>query len=312
MFFVVMTVLDLFTRLYGRLHSERLYYRFLTPSRYVVRSLANHFLPNYLSKPHRVTNKVIDGLIVSFTSFPARIDSVWQVVECLFRQTYLPEKIILWLSKEQFPSDKDLPESLRCRLNDRFEIRFVEGDIRSHKKYYYISKLFPEKYVFLIDDDIYYPTTLIENTWKAHVECPEAAICNYGFHIQYDDKGGLKPYNQWKRIYGSSYSDAIFFGSGGGTLIKPSSLYSDLKDINLALKLAPIADDIWLNAMVNLIGLKKVLLNNRQILPVCIKGDSKLASQNRENSQNDIQLENVINYYINKIGVNPFKINKYR
>lgn len=310
MFFAIMTVLDLFTKLYGRLHSERLHYRFLSLPRYIVRSLANRILPNYLAKQCALSNRVIEGLFVSFTSFPARINNVWQVVECLSRQTYLPEKIILWLSKEQFPSEKDIPESLKSRLNDRFEIRFVDGDIRSHKKYHYISMLFPEKYVFLIDDDIYYPISLIENTWKAHLAYPDAVICNYGFHIEYDDNGVLKPYNKWKRIYTESSSDAIFFGSGGGTLIKPSSLYSDLDDIDLALQLTPIADDIWLNTMVNLTGLKKVLLNNRQILPVCSKDDSKLASQNRENNQNDIQLENVVNYYKNKIGVNPFKVNK--
>lgn len=307
MFFVIMTVLDLFTTLYGRLHSERFHYRLLTPPRYIVRSLANSILPNYLAKSRAISNRVIEGLIVSFTSFPARINNVWQVVECLSRQTYLPEKIILWLSKDQFPSEEDIPESLKSRLNDRFEIRFVEGDIRSHKKYHYISMLFPEKNVFLIDDDIYYPTTLIENTWKAHLANPDAVICNYGFHIHFDDKGDILPYNHWKRIYDGSHSPAIFFGSGGGTLIKPSCLYSDLVDINLALQLTPIADDIWLNAMVNLAGLNKVLLNNRQILPVCIKDDSKLASQNRENSQNDIQLENVISYYTKEIGFNPFK-----
>ncbi len=302
-----MTVLDHFINLYGRLHSERVHYRLLTPPRYIVRSFANRILPNYLAKSHTISNRVIEGLVVSFTSFPARINNVWQVVECLSRQTYLPEKIILWLSKEQFPSEKNIPNSLKSRLNDRFEIRFVEGDIRSHKKYHYISKLFPEKYVFLIDDDIYYPTTLIENTWEAHLANPQAVICNYGFHIQYDKNGDIKPYNKWQRFYEGSHSDTIFFGSGGGTLIKPSCLYSDLEDINLALQLTPIADDIWLNAMVNLAGLNKILLNNRQILPVCIKDDSKLASQNRENNQNDIQLKDVINYYTRKIGVNPFK-----
>lgn len=307
MFFVIMTVLDLFTKLYGRLHSERFHYRLLTPPRYIVRSFANRILPNYLAKSHTISNRVIEGLVVSFTSFPARINNVWQVVECLSRQTYLPEKIILWLSSEQFPSEKEIPESLKCRLNDRFEIRFVEGDIRSHKKYHYISKLFPEKYVFLIDDDIYYPTSLIENTWRAHLANPNAVICNYGFHIHYDERGELKPYNQWKRVYADSCSNAIFFGSGGGTLIKPALLYSDFEDIDLALQLTPTADDIWLNAMVNLARINKILLKNRQILPICIKDDSKLASQNRENNQNDRQLENIINYYKKKIGLNPFK-----
>lgn len=303
----IMTILDFFTKIYGRLHSSRLHYSFLTPFRVLVRKTANKILPFYLSKPHNLSDIVVEDLIVSFTTFPARIGEVWQVVECMFRQTYLPKKIILWLSKEQFPSKNDIPESLLCRECERFEIRYVEGDIKSHKKYFYMAEQFTNKYVFLIDDDIYYPTTLIEDTWKYHVVYPNAVICNYGYHIEYERNGVLKPYNKWDRIYSASYSDAIFFGSGGGTLIKPSSLYTDLNNIDLALRMTPIADDIWLNAMVNLANLKKVLLKNRLILPIYIKGDTKLASQNRENNQNDKQLNNVIDYYTNNIGENPFK-----
>ena len=75
----------------------------------------------------------------------------------MLHQTFLPKKIILWLSKEQFDK-KDLPDSLLSLENEVFEIRMVDGDIRSYKKSYYVLKEYPEDNVLLIDDDLFYPT----------------------------------------------------------------------------------------------------------------------------------------------------------
>ena len=85
-------------------------------------------------------------------------------------------------------------------------------------------------------------------------------------------------------------------------------LYKDITNIEIALKLAPIADDIWLNAMVNLAGTKKILLKNGQILPICTEKDVKLANQNLMGNRNDIQIQAVMNYYISNGGSNPFLV----
>lgn len=295
-----MNPLTFFTKAYSRLHNySAVPFWVLTPMRKVVRFGANRVLPHYLLKPRKI-NK-IEGtietkVIVSLTSFPARIDNVWQVVECMMRQTLTPAKIILWLSKEQFPIPEGIPVTLREREGDMFEIRLVDGDIRSHKKYYYVSTEFPNSLVFLADDDIYYPTTILERTVNAYNLHPNAIICNYGYHIGYKGDGNMKPYNSWKKEFHYSESNDLFFGSGGGTLISPAFLHKELTNMEKAIELAPIADDIWLNAVVKLSGKKIVLLDNGMILPVYNRNDEKLASVNKEQSQNDVQLEAVTNY----------------
>ncbi len=295
-----MNLLNLFTRTYARLHNyPGVPYWVLTPFRKIVRYGANRVLPKYLGKTHAYHGKTDNGVIISFTSFPARINNVWQVVECMLRQTYQPAKIILWLSKEQFPDGFGIPSSLRERESDMFEIRIVEGDIRSHKKYYYVSKEYPESLIFLIDDDIYYPTDMLERTMKAHKEHPEAIICNYGYHIRYKEKGELMPYNSWPKEYGYSTDEDLFFGSGGGTLLKPSWLHEDLTNIDLAMKLTPIADDIWLNAMALMAKREKLMLPNGLILPIFVKEDVKLASHNKGKNGNDEQINLIMAYYMN-------------
>src|SRR5699024_12638905 len=61
---------------------------------------------------------------------------------CLLRQTYPPDKIILWLAKEQFEGRNTLPNNLLDLEKRGLEIVFCDEDLRSHKKYYYAIKKF--------------------------------------------------------------------------------------------------------------------------------------------------------------------------
>lgn len=293
----MMNLLDRIIYFYGKLHEYKgVPYWLLTPLRRGVRIVANCILPKYIANLP-INNKSGGEIVVSLTSFPARINNVWQVVKCLLNQTYKPKQIILWLSKEQFPNITTIPISLRKLEGEVFKIRMVDGDIRSHKKYYYVSKEYPDDYVLLVDDDIYYPSDLLEKTWLSHLENPNAVICNYGYHISYNSDGTFMNYDKWKQEYHSSNADDLFFGSGGGTLFRPCDMYKDLLNINLALKLTPTADDIWLNTMVRLSNQRIVLLDNRYLLPVKNKSNITLYSHNVGMSQNDVQLSNIFRYY---------------
>lgn len=302
-----MNYLNLLTKLYYHLLKKTgVPYRVLAILQGWVRSMANRILPVYLDKAYSHKIKQSVDVIVSFTSFPTRINNVWQVVECMLRQTYQPTKIILWLSKNQFPSEDSIPLSLQKRVGNIFEIRFVEGDIRSHKKYYYVAKEYPNSLVFLIDDDIYYPTDILERSYKERQLHPKTVICNYGYTISYDANGIPKPYNQWIKCHKTLESESLFYGSGGGTLFKPSELYNDLTKIELARNLCPIADDIWLNAMTKLANNKIIILKYGIILPIHNDNDVYLCSMNLGKSKNDEQIKNVETYY-KELGLKVFE-----
>lgn len=292
-----MNLLNLFVNSYSKLKNYGMPYWVMTPVRRLVRKLAYKWLPKYLNKPVKRSPNTCEGLIVSFTSFPARINEVWQVVECMKRQTLLPEKIILWLSKEQFPNRDSIPETILNREDDLFSIRFVEGNIRSHKKYYYVSKEYPNKMIFLIDDDIYYDTDILNRSINEFNDYGgECVVCNYGFQMKYNTTGSL-PYSQWDIVEYAKVGKDLFFGSGGGTLFRPLDLYRDLTDIDLALRLTPIADDIWLNTMVLKSALTKIMLPHGPLLNIEIEDNVTLTSVNNEMGRNDDQILAVRQYY---------------
>lgn len=295
-----MKIPDLIINFYGALHNRRFVpVRFLSPVRYLVRLAANKIIPFLYNKPYRSSKRggrQNEKIIVSLTSFPARIGSVWLVVESLLRQTTLPDKIILWLSVDQFESIAGLPESLKKRQNDVFEIKLVEKDYRSHKKYLYAFVDYPDDIVITVDDDIFYPSTMIESLYQAHLQNPNAIICRYARKMKRDIDGRLLSYRRWSDCFEKKDMD-IFFGSGGGTLFVPSKLYKDVTNVNLAIKLCPYADDVWLNAMTRMNGLPIMPITNHLILPVLCESKENLKSINVDQDLNDVQINEIVDYY---------------
>lgn len=280
--------------------------------RFFVRIMANILLPVYffLTKKNKRYSLNIDGennkeFIVSLTSFPARINRLWLVIETMLRQSVKPDRIILWLSKEQFPTISSVPKSLLEMQKRGLQIEFREDDLRSHKKYCYSFNEYPESVIITIDDDIFYPTTIIENLIIGHKENPQAVHCSYTRSITWDEQGNLLPYTEWV-----SQRTNLFFGSGGGTLFPPHKLYKDVTAMELAVKLCPLADDIWLNSMCRLNDVKIFEVRRKiNLLPVINENSMDLSERNLSDGMNDIQLQQIRKYYMNEIGIDPFMIN---
>lgn len=292
--------------------------RYYSALRFLVRSMANIFLPLYFLftsnfPSYQLRNSKVElnrkRLIVSLTSFPLRIDKVWLVIETILRQKMKPDKLILWLSKEQFDGIKALPNKLKNQIKRGLEIKFVDGDILSHKKYYYAMKVFPDDLIITIDDDIFYKDNLLETMIKYHSENPLNIIVFYCKNIKRENNE-LCEYSSWvtTKEVKESISE-LFFGSGGGTLFPPHSLYDDLLKVDLFLKLTPMADDIWLNTMsrLNKTPIYYVLNNYNTILPIMFKRNKTLAKHNVNDNMNDVQLANVRNYYLDTLKIDPFR-----
>lgn len=265
----------------------------LTPLRKLTRLWANKMLPDILTRQKEVSGKgaVEHGVIVSFTSFPARIDDVWQVVKSLKNQSVLPEKIILWLSLDQFPDKSGVPMNLLNEVDGLFEIRMVEGDIRSHKKFYYVMNEYPDKSFITCDDDIYYHPDTLKYLVEGSKRYPSCVIANSARYIQHNEAGELLPYNSWRAVLKSFESKDLIQIGAGGVLYPPHVLHEMTLAKEIFTSLTPMADDLWLNGMARLKG-TPVVKSELKLLPLPIKnGSDSLSSMNRGLSKNDEQLQ---------------------
>lgn len=239
-------------------------------------------------------------IIVSLTSFPERIPSLPEVLEHLLVQTIRPDKVVLWLSLEQFPNrEQDLTDQLLALCEDGLEIEWCEGDIKAYKKILPALKKFPDDLLVIVDDDIIYDLDLIEKLYETHMEFPDAIIASRVHQICFDHAGKIKPYSKWKKEcnYGKYETKADWFLTGGaGTLIPPHSFDEEIFNIEVIKEKCPLADDIWINinAAMNHVNIVNIAKNN-YLTTIAGTQENCLFEVNK--TQNDIQLREVVLHY---------------
>lgn len=202
-------------------------------------------------------------IIVSLTTYPARINSVWLAVASLLQQTMKPYKVILWLAEEQFV-EKELPARFEKLKRRGLEIRFCE-DLKPHKKYYSVMNEYPEYYVITADDDILYPENHIEKLWKDHEKFSNAIICNWSHQITFDGMGFV-PYDDWCDETGTIPMHTVLAVGCNGVLYPPESLPSEAFVKEKIIRYALYADDLWLKCMEILNGKKVVNCNESPLI----------------------------------------------
>lgn len=284
--------------------------RFYSMLRWMTRQTANIVLPLAFrlcpSKQH-LSDQRTPRLIVSLTTFPARIDKLWLVIECMFRQTVLPDKIILWLSKEQFPSMASVPARLKSYQSKGLDIRLMDGDIRSHKKYTYAFTEYPDDIIITVDDDVFYPSYTLQSLCASHDMHPTDTIANVAHRIRYTSQGELCAYSKWDHNMDTTDdADHIFQVGVGGVLYPPHCTDEKVTDILLAYTLCPCGDDIWLYAMCRLKGTTiRTSCHPFFPLPILNRHNRELSTGNLANG-NDIQIRQLIHYCLSQEGRNPF------
>jgi len=183
-------------------------------------------------------------VIASLTSYPARINCVWLVIKSILLQTYKPDRIILWLAEEQFPT-RELPKNLTDLQNNGLEIKWIK-DIYGHKKYRIpVMEQSPNEVVITFDDDILYSPKCIERLMKTHRKHPDCLVCERG--QTFDDKTEENP-GRWVTISDKGVRVPTYSmnpSPGGGCLIPFGTFHSDATKERCFRKLAYKNDDLW-------------------------------------------------------------------
>lgn len=250
--------------------------------------------------PEREHNGIryIPKVIVSFTTYPARVKCAAMVVDSITKQSYKPDKIILWLAEEQFANKfEDLPNELQKLAKDNIvEIGWCD-DIKPHKKYYYTMKNYPDDIIITIDDDVYYEPELLERLLSSYIKYPDMVSCMRGHTISMKSPTEFEPYTDWKRekkIVGKP--SALILPTGvGGVLYPPHCLSEDIFDKDKINSLCLMTDDLWLKWMQLKKDVKCVLLkSNPKIKMIDGSQEEALWLENSENGKNDVAWKKII------------------
>lgn len=241
-------------------------------------------------------------IIVTLTSYGRRVSSILHyTIISLLRQTRKPDMIILWLDNVNWCYD-NLPKNITKLQKLGVQVRFCE-DLKSYKKLIPTLKEFPNDIIITCDDDIFYKSNMIEMLVIEYEKNPNRVYAHRGHMIKVSNTG-IMPYNEWTKEVSDVESLYVLPTTGGGCLYTSNLLYKDTTDSSIFMKLAPKADDLWLYFM--------VYLNRTPIYVLPTKGyiyteidffyqrmhtNASLYRSNCGESQNDLQIKNIISYY---------------
>lgn len=243
-------------------------------------------------------------LVISLTTFDKRIDDVYLCIESLLQQSLRPNRIILWLSEEEFPHGKALPAALTKQKNRGLEVRFCPHDIGPYKKIIPTLALCPEDNIVTVDDDVMYPVDMLDLLYRRHLEFPHAVVGHVTHQLARDTSGQPLPYKQWPRGYQvDEPADDVYPVGIGGVLYPPNSFHSVVLDENSFMQLCPSADDVWLKFSAKKVGTLAVSVNDHRVWAkrnLMIDGSQQFALKRSNKSKvsgNDAKITRVIEYF---------------
>lgn len=242
-------------------------------------------------------------VIVSLTSFPARIRTAYLAIESLFSQSLRPAKVVLWLSTEEMEGT-DIPASLRRLCRRGLEIRMVSSRLRSHNKLYFAAGEYKDSVIVTADDDIFYPRWWLEKLYGAHRQNPAEILC-YRAHILRKSGGGSDLFIPYHAMHCADSvgnfppSFALLPTGVSGVLYPPGIFDGEFFDKEKFLALCANCDDIWYRLMSIRAGVKaaRVFPYNLHFLPVPPLHRHALSPQNIYGGNNDISLTRAFSAY---------------
>lgn len=190
-------------------------------------------------------------IIVSLTSYGKRIHTVHRVIESIFLQTFKANRVILYLSNEEYQNSEELPLVLQLQMSRGLEVRFVR-DLRSYKKLIPALSEFPDATIITVDDDVFYPMNMIERLLNAHRAHPDAICSLVNRKLLLDPDGTVGNYNDFpfETVGPEDIVSPLIIPEGfGGVLYPPHSLPEEVFHEEMFMQLAPSADDLWFKAM---------------------------------------------------------------
>lgn len=200
-------------------------------------------------------------MLVSLTSFPARLPYLHHTLYSLLTQDYKDFHIALFLSSSELVPSK-LPYILKIFTKlGLLTIHFVEENLRAYKKLFYALQAYPSHIIITIDDDQIYAPNTISLLLESYARFPRAIHT----HLAYDgaymaDILKLDSATYCAIIEENAPHLALASVGVSGVLYPPRAFTQEFFNKQAIISLAPYSDDLWFYVMSVLNDIPKVLV----------------------------------------------------
>lgn len=190
-------------------------------------------------------------LIISMTSYPARINGVGRVFFSILNQNVPRDQyhLVLVLAEPEFPNRfADLPKDLQLMVSrGLIELIWHPTNIKSHKKLMPTLAKYPNNDILVIDDDVYRPAGWLQCFIDDHKAHPTDIITGLiHFYLKGNKFISYPNYKIGCQEFGKVIPNGRPANGHGGTLY-PAHTFSDPRffDEKLFMTLSPTSDESW-------------------------------------------------------------------
>ena len=189
-----------------------------------------------------------EKVLISLTTIPSRITQLKICLETLMRQTFKPDKILLWVDEEKFDKE-EIVDFLMDYIKRGLEIKFCK-DIKVHTKYYYAMRDYKDYIIITVDDDCYYPENLVKNLINEYKKDKNSVICYRAHKITLNEEGKINKYLDWIWCSPGMKEGRLLLPTGVGGVLYPINIFGEeVFNKELFLNLCSQQDDLWLKIM---------------------------------------------------------------
>lgn len=233
--------------------------------------------------------------ILSFTSHPARFETLPEFLPSILNQLLAPEEIHLNIASSDLPK---LSKRVRAALIDSGVEIFSTPDWGPAKKL--IPTLKRTKLpVICIDDDLVFNAELTLQLMTQHQLFPDSVIASRTHRITLDEQGQIKAFKEWEGEYWRTLGPdpRLFATSGAGTLVTVQHFHRDLFDEELYRELAFHTDDLWWYFQARRIGVDVRRVPGKRPLEFIPGTQESGLWSNGNKERNDINVKKLVAKY---------------
>ncbi len=239
----------------------------------------------------REPEEVLDDVVLSLTSWHARIDILPLTLLTLVEQSARPASTEIWMTEEDLCLIPARVHSAFSSLGVTFR---TSEDYRSHKKWLNAVQERSDHFVVTADDDIIYPRHWLRWLMKDHRDDRRVSVAHRCHRMTFDASGDVAPYAEWTKdvpAYGET-SPSLFATGCGGQVLHQRWLPKDALEPDRILSICPNSDDIWLACALAAAGVPRMRSNTYfPLLEISGSYDASLQQYNDQTGYKNEQLQ---------------------
>ncbi|WP_349570853.1 glycosyltransferase family A protein [Azotobacter salinestris] len=234
-------------------------------------------------------------IAVNITTTHDRLDLCSQTVWSLLNQSLLPDRIVVWVSREAYLMDTGVNEEPAWvgelnKIKDIVEFRWTPNTGPYRKLFPALGEAGEEQIIVYADDDVVYKENwlkLLVAKFRTHRE--EKIIASRVRLSRRNIFGRHKTYMLWPVIKKETELDAGYLITGvGGVILKKRHIKECFLGNQDYLSICPQTDDLWISEIVARSGTPVVAYPEAMREVFLIKHEHGLSKQNRVASRSSI------------------------